>query len=379
MGKKKILLLGSTGSIGVQTLDIIKNHPDRFEVVGISANQNYSRLNEQIQYFKPKFAALSNPDVKGKITGDVKEFYGKDGLLEMCRQADADIAVIAIVGLAGLPATIQCIKKKMTIALANKETLVGGGAVVTKMVRDSGVDLIPVDSEHSAIFQCLQTKANKDAIKRVILTASGGPFFGYSKEDLQKVTPSMALKHPNWDMGGKITIDSATLMNKGLEVIEARWLFDVDADSIDVAVHRKSIVHSLVEFDDGSVLAQLGMPDMRIPIQYALTYPERITCSAPKLDLLKCGALEFFEADKDTFSLLGLAYDALRKKNGKAVILNAANEIAVEAFLKEKISFTGIMDIVHNAYNKLPAIDESNIEDVLLLDGDTRKYCLEIV
>jgi 1-deoxy-D-xylulose-5-phosphate reductoisomerase len=347
--------------------------------VGISANQNYNRLNEQIQQFKPKFAALSDPKVKGKITEDVIQFYGSDGLLEMCKHAEADIAVIAIVGLAGLPATIECIKKKMTIALANKETLVGGGAVVTKMIEDYGVNLIPVDSEHSAIFQCLQTTENKDAIKKIILTASGGPFFGKKREDIEKVTPSMALKHPNWDMGGKITIDSATLMNKGLEVIEARWLFDVSYDNIDIAVHRKSIVHSLVEFKDNSILAQLGMPDMRIPIQYALTYPERIKCSAPKLDLLKCGVLEFFEVDKETFSLLALAYDALRQGKGKAVILNAANEIAVEAFLKEKISFTGIMDIVHSAYNKLPAIDESNIEDVLLLDGDTRNYCREII
>ena len=293
----------------------------------------------------------------------------------MVHETEADIALVAIVGLAGLPVTIECIKKKMTIALANKETLVGGGRVVTEMLGQYGVDIIPVDSEHSAIFQCIQNKDNENSINKIILTASGGPFYGYDREQLENVTPQMALKHPNWRMGGKITIDSATLMNKGLEVIEAKWLFGLDADKIDVAIHKKSIAHSMVEFDDGSILAQLGMPDMRIPIQYALTYPKRIKCDAPKLDIFKCGALEFERADMKTFSLLELAYDALRQGNGKAVIVNAANEIAVHAFLTEKISFNGIMDVVHNAYNKLPSIDESNIADVLLLDKETRRYC----
>ncbi len=375
--KKKILLFGSTGSIGTQTLEIIKNHPELFEVVGLSANNNYKLLNEQIEYFKPKYAALGSSQLKGKIIGDVSEFYGASGLLNMVYEAEADIALIAIVGLAGLPVTIECIKKKMTIALANKETLVGGGRVITEMIKQYGVDLIPVDSEHSAIFQCIQNNENKKAVSKIILTASGGPFFGFTKKQLEGITPQRALKHPNWDMGGKITIDSATLMNKGLEVIEAKWLFDLEANSIDVAVHTKSIVHSLVEFVDGSILAQLGMPDMRIPIQYALTYPKRIKCSAPKLDLFECGALEFERPDMRTFSLLALAYDALSQGNGKAVILNAANEIAVHAFLTEKISFNGIMDVVHNAYNTLPSIKENNIEEVLMLDNETRKYCRE--
>ena len=375
--KKKILLFGSTGSIGTQTLDIIKRYPELFSVVGLSANSNYNLLNEQIAQFKPKLVALSSPESKGQIIGDVKKFYGTQGLQDLISEADADIACIAIVGLAGLPVTIDCIKKKMTIALANKETLVGGGRVITQMIEDYDVDLIPVDSEHSAIFQCLQNKENEEAINKIILTASGGPFYGYNKKQLENITPQMALKHPNWDMGGKITIDSATLMNKGLEVIEAKWLFSLDAKKIDVAIHTKSIVHSMVEFEDGSILAQLGMPDMRIPIQYALTYPKRIKCSAPKLDIFKCGALEFKKADMETFSLLKLAYDALRQGKGKAVILNAANEIAVHSFLTEKISFNGIMDVVHDAYNKLAAIDESVISDVLLLDKDTRKYCIE--
>ncbi len=377
--RKKILLCGSTGSIGIQVLDIIKNNPELFDIVGLSANTNYKLLNEQIAYFKPEFAALSGIDCKGKIEGSVKTYYGKNDLLEMCSDVEADIALIAIVGLAGLPVTIECIKKKMLIALANKETLVGGGEVITKMLKDYDVELIPVDSEHSAIFQCLQTKENKSAVKRIILTASGGPFFGYNMHQLEKVTPKMALRHPNWDMGAKVTIDSATLMNKGLEVIEAKWLFNLNADNIDVAVHTKSIIHSMVEFKDNSILAQMGVPDMRIPIQYALTYPKRLKCTAPRLDIFTCGALEFKKADIKTFSLLELAYDALRQKKGKAVILNAANEIAVEAFLHEKISFTGIVDVVKKAYNKLPAIDEGSIEDVLLLDRDTRRYTRDII
>ncbi len=377
--KKKLLIIGSTGSIGTQTLEIVRNHPERFEVVGISAHSNYKLLNEQIAEFNPPYAALSDEDSFKNITGDVKAFCGKQGLIEMCREAEADIAVTAIVGLAGLPVTAECIKKQMTIALANKETLVGGGAYITKLARGNGVQIIPVDSEHSAIFQCLQNEENKKSLKRILLTASGGPFFGYTRDDLSKVTKKMALKHPNWEMGGKITIDSATLMNKGLEVIEAKWLFGVEASQIDVLVHRKSIVHSLVEFEDNSVLAQLGMPDMRIPIQYALTYPERIKCSAPKLDLLSCGALEFKKPDIKTFSLLGLAYQALRNGGGKAAAINAANEVAVDAFLKEKITFTQIMEVVNKAYTSAEIIDEECFEDILFLDRQTRVYSEKLI
>ncbi|MCK5129684.1 MAG: 1-deoxy-D-xylulose-5-phosphate reductoisomerase, partial [Clostridiales bacterium] len=224
-----------------------------------------------------------------------------------------------------------------------------------------------------------QNDENKNAIKRIILTASGGPFYGYTKVQLDSVTLPMALKHPNWDMGGKITIDSATMMNKGLEVIEAKWLFGLQADRIDVAIHTKSIVHSMVEFVDGSILSQMGVPDMRIPIQYALTYPERIPCTVPQLDIFSCGALEFYKPDMKTFSLLALAYDALNEGNGKAVILNAANEMAVDAFLKEKISFIDIMEIVNKVYHYMPSIDESDIEDVLLLDKETREYCMDLL
>ena len=319
--KKKLLILGSTGSIGTQTLEIVRNHPQRFEVAGLSANGNYKLLNKQIAEFKPKCAALSDEKLSGKIDAGTKSFYGRGGLVQMCSETEADIAVTAIVGLAGLPVTAECIKKGMAIALANKETLVGGGAYITNLAKEHSADIIPVDSEHSAIFQCLQNGTNRRAVKKIILTASGGPFYGYSKDELNKVTPEMALKHPNWDMGGKITIDSATLMNKGLEVIEAKWLFGLEAHQIDVMVHRKSIVHSLVEFNDNSVLAQLGVPDMRIPIQYALTYPERVECSAPKLDLLNAGPLEFSKPDMDTFYLLKLAYDALKAGKGKALVL----------------------------------------------------------
>jgi len=377
--KKKLLIFGSTGSIGTQTLEIVRNHPELFEVVGLSAHSNYKLLNEQIAEFKPTYAALSDGKCKGMIEGAQHSFYGDGGLIDMCREAEADIALIAIVGLAGLPVTAECIKKRMTIALANKETLVGGGAYITKLAQEYGVSIIPVDSEHSAIFQCLQTVENKKAIKKIMITASGGPFFGYSKSELENVTLEMALKHPNWDMGGKITIDSATLMNKGLEVIEAKWLFGLDASQIDVLVHRKSIVHSLVEFSDNSVLAQLGMPDMRIPIQYALTYPKRIKCSAPELDLLTCGALEFSRPDIETFYLLRLAYDALREGGGKALVINAANEVAVDAFLKKKIGFVQIMEVVNNAYTKAHNIDEGDIKEILLLDGETRRFCQNLI
>ena len=376
---KKLLIFGSTGSIGTQTLEIVRNHPGHFEVAGLSANGNYKLLNEQIAEFKPKYAALSDERLKGKIEGGVKAFYGTQGLIDMCHEAHADTAVVAIVGLAGLPVTAECIKAGMEIALANKETLVGGGEYITKLAHKQDVNIIPVDSEHSAIFQCLQNDENTRSIKRIILTASGGPFYGYSKDELSNVTLEMALAHPNWEMGSKITIDSATLMNKGLEVIEAHWLFDLPADDIDVLVHRKSIVHSLVEFNDNSVLAQLGMPDMRIPIQYALTYPERMTCSAPELDLVKAGALEFHAPDTDTFTLLGLAYKALRKGHGKPLALNAANEEAVDAFLKKKIGFEQLMEVVNNAYTNSHNIDEGSIEDILLLDGDVRKASREFI
>ena len=377
--KKRILIFGSTGSIGKQTLEIVRNHPQLFEVAGLSANRNYELINRQIAEFKPKYAALSDKTAKGKISGVKRAFYGEQGLINMCREAEADIAVTAIVGLAGLPVTAECIKKGLTIALANKETLVGGGAYITKLAAEHGVDIIPVDSEHSAIFQCLQNDANRRAVKRIILTASGGPFYGYTKRELEKVTLEMALRHPNWDMGGKITVDSATLMNKGLEVIEAKWLFGLGARRIDVVVHRQSIVHSLVEFCDNSVLAQLGMPDMRIPIQYALTYPERMECTAPELDLLSLSPLEFTRPDTETFYLLKLAYDALERGKGKALVLNSANEAAVEAFLRKKIGFNQIMEVVNNAYTNSPDIDEGDIKEILLLDGETRRGCHEYI
>jgi 1-deoxy-D-xylulose-5-phosphate reductoisomerase len=377
--KKKLLIFGSTGSIGTQTLEIVRKHPQRFEVAGLSANGNYELLNRQIAEFRPKYAALSDEAASGRIRDGAKAFYGSQGLINMCHEAEADVAVTAIVGLAGLPVTTECIKKGMTIALANKETLVGGGEYITKLAEKYGSDIIPVDSEHSAIFQCLQNDANRRAVKRIILTASGGPFYGHTATELEKVTPEMALRHPNWEMGGKITIDSATLMNKGLEVIEAKWLFGLGAHQIDVLVHRKSIVHSMVELNDNSVLAQMGVPDMRIPIQYALTYPERIECSAPQLDLLECGPLEFMKPDMQTFYLLRLAYDALERGSGKALALNSANEVAVEAFLKGKISFIQIMEVVNNAYTNSSDIDEGDIKEILLLDGEVRELCREYI
>jgi len=378
--KRKIVILGSTGSIGTQTLDIISHNQDKFEVVGISGNKNYKLLNEQIEKFKPLFCTIGDKSLEKQLdASNTKIFTGNDGLIEMCNECDADIAVCAIVGIAGLESTITCIKNGMTIALANKETLVAGGKLVTDLAKQFNTPIYPVDSEHSAIFQCLQNDANVNGIKNIYLTASGGPFVDTPKEDMANITIEQALNHPNWSMGAKITIDSATMMNKGLEVIEAKHLFDVDSTQIKVCVHRKSIVHSMVEFMDNSVLAQLGNPDMRIPIQYAIMYPDRVECPSESLDIFSVGALEFERPDFDKFPCLAIAFKALEDSNCRSLVINSANEVAVEAFLNGRIKFTDIYNIIVSAYTNLDGAKEDSLSQILDLDKQTRIYCNELM
>ena len=375
---KQLLVLGSTGSVGTQTLGVVSSLAGEFGIWGLCAHSNVDLLIEQARQFQPKAVAIIDESAADRAQGYLPQgtvlFRGPQGLLELCRMAQGhvDMAVVAIVGIAGLPAVVECIAGGMDIALANKETLVTGGALVRHLLARHNRRLFPVDSEHSAIFQCLQGLASPQELTRVILTCSGGPFFGWDRERLTGVTAAQALKHPNWTMGAKITIDSATLMNKGLEVIEARWLFDRGPDDIQVVVHRQSIVHSLVQLVDNSVLAQLGCPDMRIPIQYALTCPRRTVCPAPQLDMLKVGALTFEQPDTGAFPCLALAYESLRRPAGAAVALNAANEVAVARFLQGQIGFYDIPRMVEDAMNAAMPIDPQNMEDILAQDADTR-------
>ncbi len=380
---KKLLVLGSTGSIGVQTLSVAAESPGEFSIWGLSAHSNAERLLEQAWVFRPAVVALADAAAAEALRGKLPEctalLAGQEGILELCRMAEgnADMAVVAIVGIAGLPAVAECIKAGLDIALANKETLVAGGQHVYELLNQHGKNLYPVDSEHSAVFQCVQGLASPSEVKRVILTASGGPFYGYTKEMLASVTVEQALKHPNWSMGSKITIDSASLMNKGLEVIEAHWLFRMPWDRIDVVVHRQSVIHSMVELMDNSVLAQLGLPDMRIPIQYALTYPRRTVCPAAPLDIRKVGSLTFTDPDRAAFPCLELAYEALRRGGGAAVALNAANEVAVDKFIRGGIPFNDIPNLVEKGMNMAPqGFDAGNLGEILALDGEVRKLLL---
>jgi 1-deoxy-D-xylulose-5-phosphate reductoisomerase len=377
---KKILVLGSTGSIGVQALDVISRLGGELSVWGLSAHGNAELLLEQARRWKPRCAALTDPaaaeSLRGRLPDGVRLYSGPDGLLEMCRDADgnADMALVAIVGIAGLPVSVECVRSGMNLALANKESLVAGGLLMTALLDKHGRRLIPVDSEHSAVFQCMQGLASPGEVRRVILTASGGPFFGYTQERLASVTVEQALKHPNWRMGGKVTIDSATLMNKGLEVIEAHWLFGLPPEAISVAVHRQSVVHSMVECADGSVLAQLGCPDMRLPIQYAITYPRRMPCPAPSLDILEAGKLTFEEPDTEAFPCLGLAYEALRRGGGACAALNAADEVAVDKFIHGRIPFNDIPNLVEKGMSFAPRdFNALDLDDILSLDREIKR------
>lgn len=372
---KTVNLLGSTGSIGTQALQLIEADSERFRIGSLSCGRNIELLKKQIIKFKPNMVSVEREE---DALGLAREFprlevaYGNKGLVDAATYDSSDILLNALVGMVGLAPTYAAIKEGMDIALANKETLVAGGHFIMEAVREKGILMLPVDSEHSAIFQCLQGNEGQK-IKRIILTASGGPFRGYRAEQLADVTLEQALKHPNWSMGSKITIDSATMMNKGLEVIEACWLFDVPAEKIQPLVHPESIIHSMVEFEDHSIMAQLGQPDMRIPISYALTYPDRKANDFPELNFLELGALHFEAVDRKVFKCLDLAYRALEMGGTAPAALNAANEVLVGKFLEKKISFTEIPVIIENVLDNHKLNDKSGLEEVLYIDKEVRE------
>lgn len=379
---KKISILGSTGSIGTQALDIVRNSKD-FKIVSLTTNTSIDTLEKQALEFKPEMVSVGNKEdyvkLKEKLRPyNIKVNYGMDGLVEASSENSSDILLNSVVGMVGLIPTVKAIKAGKTIALANKETLVTGGEIVMKEIEKNNVSMIPVDSEHSAIFQCLKS-GRKEEIEKIILTASGGPFRAYSKREIENVTLSDALKHPNWNMGKKITIDSATLMNKGLEIIEAKWLFDVDVDRIEPVVHPQSIIHSMVEFVDGSVISQMGEPDMRVPIQYALTYPYREKNHIKKLNLLESNTLTFEAPDRDVFPCLNLSIDAIKLGGTMPTVLNAANEVVVEYFLNEKIKFVDIPLIVKKAMDMHKNIINPSLDDILNSDKETRRYVVDIL
>ncbi|MBR8832176.1 MAG: 1-deoxy-D-xylulose 5-phosphate reductoisomerase [Chroococcopsis gigantea SAG 12.99] len=378
---KKISILGSTGSIGTQTLDIVTSHPDNFQVVGLATGTNITLLARQIAQFKPEIVAICDEtkvnDLKSLLTGIEHQpiiLAGEEGIIEVARYGDSESVVTGIVGCAGLLPTIAAIKAGKDIALANKETLIAGGPVVLPLVQKHGVKLLPADSEHSAIFQCLQGVPS-NGLRRIILTASGGSFRDLPVEKLNTVTVADALKHPNWSMGKKITIDSATLMNKGLEVIEAHYLFGLDYDRIDIVIHPQSIIHSLIELEDTSVLAQLGWPDMRLPLLYALSWPDRIHTDWPSLDLVKAGDLTFREPDHHKYPCMGLAYSAGIAGGAMPAVLNAANEEAVALFLSEKIGFLDIPRLIEITCDRFSSHNTSTptLEDIIEADRWARE------
>jgi 1-deoxy-D-xylulose-5-phosphate reductoisomerase len=381
---RRLAILGSTGSIGQSALAVVDAHPSRLSVVALAAGDNADLLAEQMRRYRPRVAAMATPGAVDRLRDAVGVDRtvvlagGAEGLMAVATCPDADIVICASAGTAALEAVLAAIEAGKAIAIANKEILVMAGALVTEAARRNGISILPIDSEHNAVHQCLHGR-QKSEIRRLVLTASGGPFRGFSQEELERVSPAQALKHPTWKMGRKITIDSATLMNKGLEVIEAHWLFDVSADQIDVVIHPQSIVHSLVELGDGSVLAQLGVTDMRLPIQYACSYPERWDAFLPPLDLARAGSLEFFPPAYDRFPCLSLAYRALRTGGTLPVVLNAANEVAVEAFLCGKLGFTSIPAVIDRTMNGHTAENVESVETVRRIDNWARLYARERV
>ncbi len=379
--KKQIAILGSTGSIGTQALEVIAEHPDLYEAYALTANNRVDLLIEQARKFRPEAVVIANPDkyrqLKEALSDlPIKVYAGADALAQIVESGPIDIVLTAMVGYAGLRPTMNAIKAGKVIALANKETMVVAGELVNALATLYRVPILPVDSEHSAIFQCLELN---NPIHKIILTASGGPFRTFSMEQLQTVTKEQALKHPNWSMGAKITIDSASMMNKGFEVIEAKWLFGVRPEQIEVVVHPQSVVHSMVEYVDGAVKAQLGVPDMRLPIQYAFSYPKRESLSGERLDFMKCNTLTFEAPDTKRFRNLALAYEALHRGGNMPCIVNAANEVVVASFLKDQISFLGMSNVIEKAMEKVAFIQTPTYEDYVETDALTRRVAAEMV
>lgn len=380
MKTKNLSILGSTGSIGTQSLETARKCG--YSVSALSAYSNVDLIEKQIREFKPSVAALVDENAAKELKNRVSDtntrvLSGLSGVCECASQDGADTVINAVVGMAGLRPTLTAIECGKKIALANKETLVAGGQLVTRKARENKVDILPVDSEHSAIFQCLQGQPSNRALKKIILTASGGPFFGKTKDELSKVTVADALKHPNWSMGQKITVDSATMMNKGLELIEAVWLFSVSPEKVEIVVHRESIIHSMVEYDDNAVIAQLGLPDMKIPIQYALTYPERIESLTGELDLTKLGTLTFYKPDYDTFKCMTVCREAITRGGLYPAYANSANEQANLMFRKGEIGFLDIGELVERVMNEAPSVTEYSADDIDEADSEARRLVLK--
>jgi len=378
---KRLSVLGSTGSVGTQTMEVIRSNRDIYSLEAVAANSSIDVLEQQVREFRPKMAVVFDEskyaELKSRVGGLTEVAAGIEGLIAAATIAEADTVVSSIVGIAGLIPTYHAVINNKNIALANKETLVAGGRLIMSKAKEHNISILPVDSEHSAIFQSIGSN-KKSQISKLILTASGGPFRTKTKEELQHVSLADALNHPNWKMGKKITVDSATLMNKGLEVIEARWLFDVPVEEIEVCVHPQSIIHSMVEFIDGSVIAQLGMPDMKLPIQYALTYPDRMAMSGEKLDLTKIGTLTFEKPDMEKFPCLRMAYDALKLGDSACIAVNGANEVAVDLFLNGKIGFTDIHRLIAAVLEKHVLINSPTLEEIIEIDKHARKMTIEL-
>ena len=375
--------MGSTGSIGTQALDVVKRHPDRFVVEVLTAQNNSQLLIAQAREFSPNVVVIANEakyeEVREALEPlDIKVYAGDKALASVMEMDSIDMVLTAVVGYSGLLPTIRAIEYGKTIALANKETLVVAGDLITSMAQERGVNIYPVDSEHSAIFQCMVGEFH-NPIEKIILTASGGPFRGKDREFLATATKAQALKHPNWDMGAKVTIDSASLMNKGLEVIEAKWLFGLKPSQIDVVVHKESIIHSLVQFEDGSMKAQMGLPDMRLPIQFALGYPDRLSADFPRFNFADYPALHFEEPDTETFRNLKLAFNALEKAGNMPCVLNAANEVAVAAFLRDEVGFLQMSDIVGECMERISYIEKPTLEEYMATDEETRKVAQGLI
>ncbi|MFA5970848.1 MAG: 1-deoxy-D-xylulose-5-phosphate reductoisomerase [Lentimicrobiaceae bacterium] len=381
--KRRIAILGSTGSIGTQALEVIRQHPDKLDVEVLTANSNSQLLIRQALEFMPNAVVISNESLYQRVFEaldpyDIKVYSGASSIEQIVEMESIDMVLVALVGWCGLKPTLRAIEAGKPIALANKETLVVAGEMVTKLAKEKGVNIYPVDSEHSAIFQCLAGEFH-NPVEKIILTASGGPFRGLKHDELLRVTKDQALKHPNWNMGCKVTIDSASLMNKGLEVIEAKWLFNLEIPQIEVVVHPQSIIHSMVQFADGSIKAQMGMPDMRLPIQYALTYPQRLPSQFPKFSFDQCLQFTFEKPDKENFRCLNLAYEAIRVGGNMPCIMNAADEVAVHAFLRNEIAFLQIPDLIEQCMSKIKIISNPSLNDYEDTDDEARIIATELI